>query len=164
MSLNLKNKKKYILNMKSRINKCYSILIISFNKLKCNDLVFLRKNSNKNKFFISIIYNKLFKIVLDKLKLSFLKNKIIGSTLIFYSLKSYSYPSFIYEKFLYKYKYKIKLNAICINKKLVSYNIHKKISLLNNIKKSLRYLIFYIKNISIIKFLNVLLIVKNNKI
>ncbi len=164
MSLSLKSKKKYILNMKYKINKCLSILIIKFNKLKSNDLVFLRKNSNKKGFFISVIHNKLFYIILNKLKLNFFKNKIVGSTLIFYSINSYSYPSVIFEKFFNKYKNKIKLNYVIINKKLVNYNIHKKISLLYNIKKSLEYLIFYIKNISIIKFLRVLLIIKKNKI
>ncbi len=163
MSLSLNNKKKYIFNMLNRINNCLSILVINFNRLKSNDLVYLRKNSSKKGFFISVIHNNLFKIVLDKLNLKILKSKIIGSTLIFYSLKSYSYPSLIFEKFLFKYKNKIKLNTICINKKIVDYNFHKRISLLNNVKISLQYLINYIKNISIIKFLHVLLIIKNNK-
>ncbi len=163
MSLNLSNKKKYIFNMLDKINNCLSILIINFNKLKSNDLVFLRKNSNKKGFFISVIHNNLFKIVLDKLNLKILKSKIIGSILIFYSLKSYSYPSLVFEKFLLKYKDKIKLSAICINKKIVDYNFHKKISLLNNVKSSLQYLVNYIKNISIIRFLYILLIIKNNK-
>ncbi len=163
MSLNLKDKKKYILDMKNKINNCLSIIIINFNKLKSNDLVNLRKNSNKKGFYISIIHNNLFKIILNKLNLKCLINKIVGSILIFYSLKSYSYPSVIFEKFLVKYKDKIKLNTVYINKKIVNYNFHKKISFLNSTKKSLEYFINYIRNISIIKFLYVLLIIKNNK-
>ncbi len=163
MSLSLENKKKYILNMKYKIDNCLSILIINFKKLKSNDLIFLRKNSNKKGFFISIIHNKLFKIILNKLNLNFLVEKINGSILIFYSLKSYSYPSLIFEKFIFKYKNKIRLNTICINKKIVDYSIHKKISLLSSKKKSLKYLIVYIKNISIIKLLYILLIIKDIK-
>ncbi len=164
MSLSLKDKKKYIFNMKNIIDNCLSIIIINFNKLKSNDLVNLRKNSNKKGFYISVIHNNLFKIVLNKLNLKCLINKIIGSILIFYSLESYSYPSVIFEKFLVKYKNKIKLNTVYINKKIVNYDFHKKISFLNNTKKSLKYLIEYIKNISIIKFLHILLIIKNNKL
>ncbi len=163
MLFTLKEKKKYVLNISNKLNKCLSLLIINFNKIKANDINYLRKKIYKKYSFFYIVRNNLLRIVLNKIKLNFLIKFFKGSILIFGSEKYYSYPSMIFEKYFTLYNKKFILKSICINKKLVSYDIHKKISLFYNKKRSFKYLFYYLKNISIIKFLSILLIIKNKK-
>ncbi len=164
MSLNLKKKKKCVLNIKNILDKSLSILIINYYSLKSNDLNIIRKDLRKDNSFIFVVRNSLFKIAICNTVLSKIKCKIFGPIIIFYSFKSYNIPSFKYEKFLNFYKNNLILKYVYINKKIVSYNFHKKISNFYNIKESLLYFIYFLKNISIIRFLNILLIIKNSKL
>ncbi len=163
MKLTFKEKKKYVLNISNKIKKCLSLLIINFNKLIVNEINFIRKILYNKDVFIYVVRNNLLKIAVVKINLFVLKKFFNKPIIILGSLYSYSYPSKIFEKYFKLYNNKFILKSIYINKKIVSYDIHKKISILYNKKKSLQYLIFYLKNISIIKILRILIIIKNRK-
>lgn len=161
--LSLSKKKKYILDIKKIINKSICIIILNYNKLLVNDLNKFRKRLKKNNCFIFFIKNSLFKYCILNNNLNFLKKYLIGSLFIIYTYIDYGILSKILYFNLNKYKNKIFIKAVCINNKLISLNIYKKLSFLYNKKKSLEYFFYYLKNISIIRFLKILLVIKNIK-
>ncbi len=154
-------KKKYILDIKKIINESSSLVVLNYNNISSNDLNEFRKKLRKNKSFVLVINNNLFKISILDTKLYFLKKFFSGSIIICYTKKKYGLLSKILYKSFSKYNKKFLLKAVCIKKKLISFDIYKKLSFLFNKKKSLEYLIFYLKNISIIKILRILLFIKN---
>ncbi len=161
MLLNLKDKKKIVLELKNNLNKSLSIILIGFKNISCNNLNNLRKKMYNINSFLVVLRNNLLKFAVKDTEISFLSNYLIGPTIICYSYDIISNFLKLLNIYFNKFKDKLFLRAIVINKKLISLNLSKKLIKLNTINKSLIYFISYLKNISILKFLRVLINIKN---
>ncbi len=162
MNLKFKNKKKIIFNVINKIKKAFILFLLKFNNINANDMNLLRRKIFNDGLYIISIKNSLLKIVLKKTKFNILKEFLYSSVFLIYSLENFLSFKYV-NNYLNNFKNKLKLKAICMKNKLINLDINKKIIFLYNINKSITYLVFLIKNLSIIKILNILNIVKRIK-
>ncbi len=160
MLLKIKDKKKYILNIKNELKKSSFIVVLNYYNLSSNELNFFRKNIKNNNGFIFVAHNNLLKISVINTKIEFLKNYFIGPIIICFSYKYNNNICKILNKYIDKYNNKIILKSMCIDNKLISLNIVKKIFLLSTKNKALQYFIFYFRNITILRLINILIFLK----
>ncbi len=157
------DKKKFIYQIKKKLNKSLSIMILNFSNLSANELNLFRndvKNSGSN---LMVIRNNLLKISLLKSDLNYLNNYLYGPIILCFSTKNYSSLSKVLLKYLNKYKNNLVLKSISIDKRNVSLDLNYKLSFLSSIRKCLIYLIFIFKEIFVFKLLRVLSLLKNIK-
>ncbi len=166
MLLNLQQKKNFVLRLKDKLIKSKYIILIKFLKFKVNDLNKLRLEINKyKKLYLVVLKNKLFKLAIQNTKYNFLNKYIVGSMILFcsYNITNKDILWNILINFILNNKKNLVINAFVYNNKLISLKIVNKLIKYNTIDKAFIYFINYLKNISIVRLLNVLLIIKNNK-
>ncbi len=163
MLLNFKKKKKLVKKIKNRINKSLSIIIMNFYNFSVNDLNILRRDVKNNNFFITVVRNNLLKIILNSTKFNYLCKFIFDPIILCYSTKCSVTPSRVLNKYLKKYKKKLILKAVSIEGKLISLNLNQKFSFLTSVNISLRYFIFFLKNISIFRLFRFFVLLKKKK-
>ncbi|QJC37832.1 50S ribosomal protein L10 [Enterobacteriaceae endosymbiont of Donacia bicoloricornis] len=162
MSLNI-TKKKIIVKKMIQINKnALSAVIVDFCGVNSNNLNKLRKKSRENDIIINIIRNKLLKLIIKDSNFQCLDPLIHGPILIAYSLKHPGAAARLLKKFS-KIDQNFKIKAAAFENKIID---SKNINLLANLptyKEAIINFLVIIKDISIGKFLRVLLAIKNIK-
>ncbi len=158
-----KDKKKFVFEIKKKLEKSLSIVVLSFSKLSANNLNLFRKDAKNNHVNFIVVRNNLLKISIRKSNLDCLENFLIGPIILGYSTKNYDGLFKVLNKFLVEYKNNLILKCILIDKKKVSLKLSKKLSFLSSVKKCLSYLIFILKDFFLFKLLRSLLIIKNIK-
>ncbi|QJC37013.1 50S ribosomal protein L10 [Enterobacteriaceae endosymbiont of Donacia vulgaris] len=162
MSLNI-TKKKMIIAKISKINKhALSAVIADFCGVNSNNLNELRKKSRKNDIIISIVRNKLLKLIIKNSNFQCLEPLIKGPILIAYSLKHPGAAARLFNEFS-KLNENFKIKAAAFDNKIIN---SEKINLLADLptyKEAITRFIVIIKDISIGKFIRILLAIKNIK-
>ncbi len=157
------DKKKFVYKIKKKLNKSLSIVILSFNTLSANALNLFRKDIKKNDANLVVIRNNLLKVSIRKSNFSYLNKYLSGPIILGFSTKNYCGLSKVLVKYLDKYKNNLILKSISLDGRKVSLDLNKKLSFLFTIKKSLKYLIFMLKNFFLFRLLRILLVVKKYK-
>ncbi len=160
MLLKIIDKKKYVLNIKDKLKKSSFIVILNYYNLSSNELNFFRKEIKSNNGFVFVVHNNLLKISVSNTKIDFLKKYFLGPIIICFSYEYNSNICKILNKYIHKYNNKIILKSMCIDNKLISCNIIKKIFLLSTKKKAIQYFIFYFVNMTILRLINILIFFK----
>ncbi|QJC38232.1 50S ribosomal protein L10 [Enterobacteriaceae endosymbiont of Donacia marginata] len=162
MSLNI-TKKKMIVKKISKINKnALSAVIADFCGVNSNNLNKLRKKSRENDIVVNIIRNKLLKLIIKNSDFQCLEPLIHGPILIAYSLKHPGDAARLFKKFS-KIDENFKIKAAAFGNKIIS---SKNINILANLptyKEAITRFLIIMKDISIGKFLQILLEIKNIK-
>ncbi len=158
-----KDKKKFIYKIKKKLDKSLSIVILSFSYLSVNELNLFRRDVKNNNANLIVIRNNLFKVAICKSSLNYLNKYLSGPVILGFSSNDYNGLSKILVKYLVKYKNKLILKSLSLDKREVSLDLNEKLSFLFSIKESLKYLIFLLKNFFLFRLLRILLVVKNNK-
>ncbi len=159
-----KDKNKFICEIKEKLNKSLSVVILGFVGLSSNQLNLFRRDVKGNGADLMVIRNNLFKICICKSNFSYLNKYLSGPIILGFSFNNYSGLSKVLIKYLNKYKNNLVLKSISLDGKEISVSLNKKISFLCSIKKSLKYFIFILKNFFLFRLLRVLLIIKDNKL
>ncbi|QJC34202.1 50S ribosomal protein L10 [Enterobacteriaceae endosymbiont of Donacia cinerea] len=162
MSLNI-TKKKMIIAKISKINKhALSAVIADFCGVNSNNLNELRKKSRKNDIIIIIVRNKLLKLIIKNSNFQCLEPLISGPILIAYSLKHPGAAARLFNDFC-KLNENFKIKAAAFENKIIN---SEDINLLANLptyKEAITRFIIIIKDISIGKFLRILIAIKKIK-
>ncbi len=162
MLLKINKKKNIIKKLKYNLDKSISIFLIGFKNISCNDLNNLRKKINKLNSFITILRNNLFKLAIKDTDISFLYKYLIGPTILCYSFDDINNIIILLYNYILKYKNILFLRSVVINKKLIKLKLIKRIIKFKNFKNSLLYFIFYLKNISFLRIIRILLKIKES--
>ncbi len=163
MLLKFKDKKKIVSKLNNNLLKCLFIILINFKNFKCNSLNILRKEIYKCDAFILVLRNNLLKLAIKNTNISFLSKFIIGPSILIYSNKKNINNIF---KILYlndNYKDNFALRCLIYEGRNISLDIKDKLIILDNFNKSISYFCYYLKSITILKILNILLILKSFK-
>ncbi len=162
MLLKFKDKKKLVFKLNNNLIKCVSIVLVSFKNFQCNILNSLRKKIYENNSFMLVLKNNLLKLAIKNTKIDFLNKFILGPSIIFYSYKNINnILKILYYNNIYKNKFT--LRCLIYKNKNISLSLKDKLIKLDNFDKAIFYFCYYIKNITILKFLNILLKLKNLK-
>lgn len=162
MVLNLQKKKNIINEINQKIQTAFSIVIADPTGMQANEMNDLRKKSRKLKIEIKYIRNTLIQLSILGTKFSNLKNKINGANLIAFS---YSHPGSgarlfkEFERISNKCKMKI---AIFEEKILFGSNINYLVNL-PTYEESIINFITVIQEVSIKKFIRMLMFIRQNK-
>ncbi len=166
MALKLTEKKKVVLNIKKNINKSLSIIILHYVGLTSNEINDIRKNINKNSNNNVLIIksrNSLLKLSVKNTIFECLSNYFINSILVILSFNFPGFASSLLEPYLKKYKDKLELKSLFVEGKIISLSLNDKLSKFISIDKALTYFIYFIKKISVMKIINVLLLISKKK-
>ncbi len=163
MILKFQKKEEIVLKAQNTIKKHLIIILLSFKKISSNEINYFRRDFFKKNFFIFVTRNNLFKIIFKKINIDILKKFFFQTTMIVCSKKDYTIFKLV-DHYLQKYKDKLFLKAIYINKKLTSDKVNKKLVIFSDITQAMFYFIFLIKNLSILRLLNLLNIIKEQKL
>ncbi len=161
MLLKFKDKKKIVNELHNNLVNCLSIILVSFKNIKCNYLNILRKKFYENESFMMVIKNNLLKLAIKNTNINFLSKFIKGPSILFYSDKDINKILKILYFYDNYYKFNFLIRSLIYKGKCISLELKDKLINLNNFKKSIYYFCFYIKNITILRFLNILLKLKN---
>ncbi|QJC36607.1 50S ribosomal protein L10 [Enterobacteriaceae endosymbiont of Donacia simplex] len=162
MSLNI-TKKKMIIAKISKINKhALSAVIADFCGVNSNNLNELRKKSRKNDIIISIVRNKLLKLIIKNSNFKCLEPFIKGPILIAYSLKHPGAAARLFNNFS-KLNENFKIKVAAFDNKIINSENINLLADLPTYKEAITRFIVIIKDISIGKFLRILLAIKNIK-
>ncbi len=160
MLLKINYKKNIVNKFKKDLNKSVSIFLIGFKNISCNKLNNIRKEVRKINSFIFVLKNNLFKLSIKDTDISFINKYLINSNIICYSFGDIVNIIKLLNFYLIKYKKELFLKILLINKKKVKKRLINNIIKFNTFKKSLIYLLFILKNISVLRIINVLLYIK----
>ncbi|QJC33789.1 50S ribosomal protein L10 [Enterobacteriaceae endosymbiont of Donacia provostii] len=162
MSLNLK-KKKMIVAKISKINKrALSAVIASFCGVNNNNLNILRKKCKNQNVIISIIRNKLLKLIIKGSNFECLGPLIHGPILIAYSFEHPGTAARLLKKFSILDENLI-IKAASFNNQIISSENINDLAELPTYKEAIIRFLLIIKDISIGKFYRVLIAIKNIK-
>ncbi len=160
MLLKINDKKYIVKKFKFNLNKSICIFLIGFKNLSCNKLNNIRKEIRKVDSYIYILKNSLFKLSIKDTNINFIKKYLIGSNMICYSFINIIDIITLLDIYLNKYSNKLYLKVLLVNNKIVNKLLIKNIIKFNTFNKSLFYLLFVLKNISIFRIIRVLLNIK----
>ncbi|QJC38651.1 50S ribosomal protein L10 [Enterobacteriaceae endosymbiont of Donacia fulgens] len=162
MLLNI-TKKKMIVKKISKINKnALSAVIVDFCGVNSNNLNKLRKKSRENDIIVNIIRNKLLKLIIKGSNFQCLDPLIHGPILIAYSLKHPGDAARLFKKFN-KIDENFKIKAAAFENKIINSEDINILANLPTYKEAITRFLIIIKDISIGKFLRILLEIKNIK-
>lgn len=167
MRLNINDKKKIVIKVKKIMDSSLSIVVADISGIKVDTITYWRRLANQSNIFLRVLRNNLLHRIVDNTKYACLKKKFIGPTIIAFSLKCPLDSIKLFKKFSDEEK-NLKIKCLFYDDKYVSAKEIDNLSKLPSYNDSIVLLLMVLKEISILKFVRVLLRIcdlnKNNNV
>ncbi len=161
--LNYIIKKKIVANTQNYLNKTVMLIVMNYKNLLSTELNILRSSFNHYNALVQVIHNNLFKLVIKNTCYKSLIKPIVGPTIVIYVFVNLFIINKLLIFYIQKYKDKLIVRDLILDKKCITYNVFKKLSFIYTQKIALFVFIQLLKKITINKLLNVLVLIKNLK-